>query len=270
MTLTAEINLLASAVAAELNIRAPSPAAIIELATTPTGAFVGQRIFSTIHLAEVEWDGTRWRLVLAGWDGQEYDSSTPQPFPPTGVAAGTVVASAQTPGLSIGHIGVWNLLQSTTTNSGARSQTAALVGIIGDAGLMYRGVFIPVLLTATTTRMGFLDSNTVTDSTDGAYLEIIDTTGSFKTAAAGSRTTNATTFTVDVTTWYTVHIIYITSSSVRCIVVKDDGTVVLDVTNSTDIANTIGNAFCAGIISTNTGTIARVLTAIDYQGVRHA
>jgi hypothetical protein len=138
------------------------------------------------------------------------------------------------------------------------------------AGLTFYGVFAtPPAFTNITTRIGFHDTSSNADATDGiGYLEILPTgIASFKTANNSARTTNATTYTMAVSTWYAVLFDVISTAEVRCRVFDNNGAVLLDVTNTTNIPTASGRECLAGVVNTNAGTTASVVgLVIDYMG----
>jgi hypothetical protein len=165
------------------------------------------------------------------------------------------------------HPGTVLLRTSTTANSGYRwmSQT----NLRGGKGLRFVGIvrMPPAINASTTIRMGLLDSTTSADAVDGAYIEVVNTTLSCKTANNSTRTTAGTALTVAANDWRTVSIEYLTDTSVQFVVYDDSGTVLLDQTISTNVPNTDARVFVAGAIATNSGTTALDLVLIDYMGV---
>lgn len=277
-------------VAADNAVSAGSP--IIELATTPAGT-TNQLRWSTVHQTLMKWTGTQW--IFAGGTPSYFDGGCTHlhtgftSTDPGGATwgAGLVIdanfrAIKTTATLNscrivqgapaVGHQGVLNIGGGTAgaANSGVGLITGQ-IGNSGDPGLRFRGVFQIVNPSATTTcRVGFLNTITSADATNGAYLEVNNVTATFKTSQASTRTSNATTATLVANTWYTVHIWFVTSSSARCIILKDDGTVVLDVTNSANVPS-ISQLFGAGCVATNSAILASTdYMSVDWLGVGSA
>jgi hypothetical protein len=183
------------------------------------------------------------------------------PFISAAIATGTLAVAAAP---AANHMGVIRITSSTTTNSGARIQTD-VSAILLDAGDYAEFVFSIVATALTTIRCGFLDTTSVTDTTDGAYLEIVGTTASFKTANNNTRSTAGATATVAAATWYRAEIEMVTATDVRCRLYNSDtGAVVLaEQTLTTNIPVAAGRATGMGIVVTNSGTTAIDLVDVD-------
>lgn len=245
---------------------------IIEMALTPAGTQANELRWSSVHQAMMRWTGTQW--VFAGGppkylEGADFTLlALGQTVLVTGTIAGTVVAGATT-----AHPGIKLISSSASANSGGYIDGGLPDSLSGaNPGLRYRGVFmIPAagFVAGATHRIGLHDGNSNADATDGCYLEVINATATFKTAAAASRTSNATTATLVAGIWYTVHIWFLTTTTARCIVVNDAGTVMMDVTN---VANIPTNAqfFRPCHLAVNTGTAALALDNVDYMGAGYA
>ena len=245
--------------------------AIIELATTPAGDMVNDIRWSTVHQTAMRWTGTQW-VFADGVPGylEGTDLISLNGWTASLLVSGT---SVQTINLSNGlHQGVQQISSSVSANSGARLESILDAFVGGTAGLRYRGVFmIPTsgAVAGGLHRIGFGDTNSSGDSADGMYLEIVNLTASFKTANSSTRTTNATTAVLVANTWYTVHIWSLTTTTARCVVVNDAGTVVLDVTNTTNLpASTV--QFAAKHVTVNTGVAALLMCYVDYIGAGYA
>jgi hypothetical protein len=246
-------------------------AAIIHLATTPTGS-TNELRWSTVHQCMMRWSGTQWVFAdgfpsyFAPVCTDLIGAVSTSDFIVSAVSLGTtsVVASVAL------HQGVMSFTTGASTNSGTVCQTAT-GGLIPVAGLRFMGVFnVNMVPGDHTFRIGMHDTSTSADATDGCYLEVVGTTATFKTSQGGSRTGNGTTATLVSSTWYTTHIIIVTATTARCIVLKDDGTVVLDVTN---VANVPAGAqyFGAGMIGTKAANSGGVLLGyMDYFGVGYS
>jgi hypothetical protein len=136
--------------------------------------------------------------------------------------------------------------------------------------MRFRSVFrIPAGLTTATHRQGIHDSVTFNDANDGIYLEVASYTARFKSAASGTRTTNGTTATLLADTWYTAHIWFVTTTTARCVITQDNGTVALDVTNTTNVP---GNSRVAraSFVATNTPAATADLVYVDSVGIGYS
>jgi hypothetical protein len=147
------------------------------------------------------------------------------------------------------------LRSSTSANSGYRYVTNAFASDwFGVTSRKFRGrIGTPETTVATgLVRVGWLDTTTHADATDGAYFEINGNVLSCKTAADGTRTTHGTTLTLDVAQAYVLEIdVPANAASVRFRVWEGlNATPVLDVINTSDIPVSAANAFGAGIVAT--------------------
>lgn len=271
--------------------------AIIELALTPAGDVANEVRLSTVHSAPMLWNGTHWTFLGGPPDYYVTASDLVTGFSAVTNVAGTTWATgtaidsgfrtvatiatattcafanrAPSGGADATHPG--QLMLRTDTVGAANAGCALVTGNQSfpgsDASLRGRAVFSIQATTATFThRIGFIDTTSSVDATQGAYIEINGATMSFKTANGGTRTTNATTATLTASTWYTVHFIMTSSSACRCVVMKDDGTVVYDQTNSSNLWVS-GNTTGFGAVATNSASAASTnLLAVDYLGVGH-
>ena len=174
----------------------------------------------------------------------------------SGVNSGTIPTSA-----SLGHNPFGAFIRSSTTaNSGYRYMTTSQATMFFGGGLAFkfRGKFLWRAFTGSTVRIGFHDALTITDAADGAYFEIVDAVVSCKTANNSVRTTAGTTLTALVDRVYTFDIdVDSTGANARFRVYENlGGTAVLDQTITTNIPTTFARAFGAGVVATNSGTVA--------------
>lgn len=232
--------------------------------------------YSTLHRAMCRWDGTRWRFA----DGPPSYFVFVDCMKPGDAAVENVFTYArlQTGAVNVGpalgdHPGILRIASANTvsTSGGRVALTDQTVLAGGKAGQRFRAVINTRLVTNVLTRIGFLDTLTDTDATDGAYLEINNGTAVLKTAQANTRTANASSFTVLTDHWYTVHVFWETNTSVRCIVIDNNtDTVAYDVSNTTNLP-TGTQYFGAGIISTVTTNSLGVTTLldVDWLGLGH-
>lgn len=265
----------ANSVANDVNTLAAAglgSSAIIELATTPVDPTNQQR-WSSVHSSMMRYTGTQWvfanpNCLPTSWDCHEQgitNNTMCGPFLAL-LSSGSNLAPAT--GQPANHPGVISITCGVTANtvSGLRTLVTATGG--GVAGLRFRAVVAFFQPNSTCiVRVGMHDCTSSADAVDGAYVEFSSATGliSFKTATASTRTTNATTLTNVSGTWYTIHIWFVTATTARCIMIKDDGTVVLDVTNSANVPGS-GNYFGANIIAHNTSTTGGYIATVDWMG----
>jgi hypothetical protein len=262
--------------------------AIIENQTTPAGTDVNELRWSTTHQCMMKWSGTQWIAqdfpYFAG-ECTDLNCGFAAPTDPAGQswATGLVVAanyraikatagalSARIqPGTPVaGHQGVLLL------GSGATAQANGGAGLMlgstaqgGQAGLRFRCEFmLPSIVSTITQRIGFIDTVTSADCTDGAYLEIVNGVATFKTSAASTRTSAGSPPTLTATTWYTLHVIFTDVSHARCILVTDAGVATIDVTNAANVPS-ISQLFGAGAIATNSAATNSIdHLALDWIG----
>lgn len=247
------------------------PSAIIERATTPAGTTDEIR-WSTLHKAFMIWSGTQW--LFAGGPPTYFDSyefgedlanlANVGPF--TIVLGGTGTFNAVA-GVSP-HYTVVTHGNGATANSASMIRSAAVTFIPGGAaGLRYRAVMsFKLALTTVVSRVGFHDATAAAAPVDGAWLEVVNGVASFKTSQASTVTTNATTLALVADRWYTIHIWFTTATACRCIMIRDDGTIDLDVTNSTNVPSA-AQFFAASIFAYNTAAGAAVAHTLDWLGM---
>ncbi|HMO07156.1 MAG TPA: DUF2793 domain-containing protein [Paracoccaceae bacterium] len=164
------------------------------------------------------------------------------------------------------------LRSSTTANSGYRYVTSSAVSDwFGVSSRKFRGR-IGTWDTISPTgiaRIGWLDTTTSADSTDGAYFEIAGAVLSCKTATGGSRTTHPTTLALTAAQAYALEIdVPASGASVRFRVWQGTGGApVLDVTIATTIPVAVANAFGAGAVATDSGTAATNVVVLYSLGI---
>ena len=218
--------------------------AILENALTPAGS-ANELRWSSQHQTMMRWNGSQWRfantapnyMMSTSWDGF-WNGVTG-----TTVGGGFAILQYATGAVDqqttiqtdARHSGVARLLSGTSANSGCGAYTQSLLcNSVG--GLRFRAMFqVPAAVATVTQRIGFLDTTTIADATNGAYIQIVNNVASYKTAQAGVRTTHGTTLTLTTGAWYTLHIILLSTTSAQCIILDDAGTKQLDVTNSANV-----------------------------------
>jgi hypothetical protein len=189
-----------------------------------------------------------------------------------GVASGVFTASAVSGGSNSnspdstyfdGHRNLGALLRSTTTaNSGFRYSSAQTTSVVftGGTGNKFRAQFMWLdSFTDRIVRAGYIDSFNNVDSTDGAYFEIIgNSTLTAKTAANGTRTTAATTYTLTLGISYTLDIdVAADGLSARFRVYAGTSeTAVFDETITTNLPSGTARSFGVGLFALSSGTTA--------------
>lgn len=246
---------------------------IIELATTPAGTQTNEIRWSNVHQALVRWTGTQWVFI----DGapayfEKYDFGQTQVagdlFGPFTAAVGGLTSIAAT---AAPHFSVATMSTSASANAATNIRTPSITATPGgQPGLRFRSVMSFKLAVATTvSRVGFHDGTTSTAPVDGAWLDVVAGVASFKTSQASTVTTHATTLALVADRWYTIHIWFTTATACRCIVVRDDGTIDLDVTNTTNVPSS-AQFFAANALCYNTAAGAVVAHTFDWMGYGYA
>lgn len=203
---------------------------------------------------------------LGNWDFWYYwaagvtTASASDMFAGAAISSGTNTTAIPSAALlGYNNYGIF-LRSSTTANGGYRYQTSSQVAdYFGTISHKFRCQFLwRTSFTGRTVRIGYHDTTTNADATDGAYFEILDATCSCKTANNSTRTTDATTLTLSLDTAYTFDIeVNAAGTSARFRVYSGtSATAALDVTITTNIPTTSARAFGAGIVATESSTTA--------------
>jgi hypothetical protein len=189
------------------------------------------------------------------------------PFDFVAISSGTI---AKIPG-EPNHPGILRISSSTTANSGGYVLTDITAFRI-SGGEVFEIIFQPRVSgnANTTIRMGFLDTTSSTDATDGVYFELpansLDIVG--KTANNGVRTTSTTIATLTVNTWYRCRIeINDNATQANFYVYNDNGTLLGSTSITTNIPTALGRETGAGFVATNSGTTATLLAYFDFMAV---
>jgi hypothetical protein len=183
------------------------------------------------------------------------------------IASGTNSTAPASGVTTANHPGVVLLRSSTTANSGYQYNSKLDAFLLG-AGLNLEAVFwTPASFTNTTVRIGFLDTNSSTDATDGVYLELPGSGAAVcKAASNGTRTTSPTVATLSASTWYHLVIQIVGPASATCTLYSDAGASLGSQTVTTNIPTATGRETGFGAVATNSGTTATDLVALDYLG----
>lgn len=185
------------------------------------------------------------------------------------VVLNSVVTSATG---STNHPGIRLIASSSTINSGAAIITSASAFQIGGSE---KSDFIlrPLSLAATTIRVGFHDTVSFNDATDGCYLEITTVGGvpgtlAGKTANNAVRSTTGTTFLLVTSTWYRLRVAVNANATRVDFYLFDEAGATLWTDNlTTNIPTVAGRETGHGIIATNSGNTSVPLCDIDYMNI---
>lgn len=256
-----------NAVADAINHSVLGGAAIIERATTPPGT-ANELRWSTIHQAMMRWTGTQWLFAHGVPNNFTFDDF----IAATGLATGQPMGGGALGGAVDvpPHYGIVRMASTAVAGSGYKETLGA--NLSSTAGLRMRCVFSLVTVAANSRQViGFHDQVLGdTPAVDGAYLNVNAGVASFKTTAASSGATHATTATLTAGIFYTLHVIYTAAAKVRLILIQDNGTVVLDLSMSANVPTGTTNRFncCAG--GFNATAVAVNLLDIDWIGMGYA
>jgi hypothetical protein len=189
------------------------------------------------------------------------------PFDFAAINSGTI---AKIPG-EPNHPGILRISSSTTANSGGYVLTDTTAFRIGG-GEVFEIIFQPRVSgnANTTIRMGFLDTTTSADATDGVYFELpansLDIVA--KTANNSVRTTSTAIATLTVNTWYRLRIeINSNATQANFYVYNENGTLLGSTSITTNIPTAAGRETGAGLVATNSGTTATLLAYFDFMAV---
>lgn len=201
------------------------------------------------------------------WRAGHTSTAASDYFLGAGVNSGTNNVSAAGGATGFAHDGL--LLRSGTTANGGYRYTPTLQAMVafGTISRKFRGAFMwRASLTDRLVRIGFHDTTSNADATDGAYFEISGSTCSAKTASNSTRTTNGTTATLALDVVYTFDVeVNAAGTSARFRVYEDQNeTPILDVTNTTNIPTGTARAFGPAIVATEASTTASDIGILYY------
>ncbi len=252
--------------------------AIVDLASAAAGTIKGNATASAA--VPIDLSASQVAALLRMGDFEYANRSAPLAFSdylhistPTGgfinaaISAGTIAVAAAT-SFDGNHPGVVLLRSSTTANSGYYSSLPQTIRPAG--GERFDVVFrTPAALTTTTVRLGLHDTLTSADAVDGCYLEL-PATGAIvgKTSSNSTRSTTATIATLAVNTWYHARIqLNAAATAVDFTIFSDSGTQLGTAQLTTNIPIASGREVGAGVVATNSGTVASDLINLDYMSV---
>lgn len=203
------------------------------------------------------------------WFSDFLTSNSAQNFPVTFTAinSGTMARIAQS---SKNHPGVVSCGSSGSANSGAHQYFFSAQNIcLLLGGEQTTWVFAPRVgsNTNTTIRVGFIDTTTSADCTDGAYFEIAPNAFAVvaKTASNSSRTTSGTLCTLAVNTWFKfVVTVRPDGKSVLFEVFSDNGYIIGSTVINSNIPSGSGREVGCGLIATESVGTSAHLVHLDY------
>lgn len=184
-----------------------------------------------------------------------------------GVAFSSGVIGSQNISGSSHHPGSVRVTSSTTANSGGLVGTNSSQLLLGG-GEVFEAVFQLGTLTSSIYWLGFIDTSTAAEPTDGVYIGITAAgvvTG--KTSNNATRSSTGTTYTAVTGTWYRIKIVVSATNLVTFTLYNDAGTVQWTDTLTTNIPSTAGRETGAGVLAYNSGTTAVTMIHVDYMAV---
>jgi hypothetical protein len=181
------------------------------------------------------------------------------------ISSGTI-ASGVAASIVANHPGVMQLSSSATPNSGYQFIVRGASILLAGSEQMDVVLYTPAAIDANTTiRLGFGDTVTSADNTDGVYFIIANTTARGWTASNSSRNSTATTYTVSAGTWYHFRVSLNSGATTATFkIFNDSGTELFSDTLSATIPTASGRELGGGIVATNSGSSAVALVNIDY------
>lgn len=193
-------------------------------------------------------------------------TDTSWPYYATAIQSGSISPSSG----NADHPGTLKLASSVNANSGCRVTTELTAfQLYGNEEYICCFQLSNLSDDTITIRLGFGDSSSHSDNTDGVYFEISGTTGEVcgKTANSSTRSISGTTYTATVDTWYSAHITLNDDASEATFTLRDDNKTVLWTDSlSTNIPTTTTRLVGSGAWATFDGTAIKELLRLDYMG----
>lgn len=176
--------------------------------------------------------------------------------------------SVQIPGLP-SHPGILRFFSSTSTNSGFRANLNAVTFLLAGAEIS-KAWLRPLTLADTTIHCGFLDTESVADPVDGAWIWQDPATGIIygRTRSNSVGSTTGTGFQLVTDTWYCEKIVVNADASrVDFYLYDDAGALLWTDFLTTNIPTAAGRELGHGIVATNSGTTSVALVDPDYLSI---
>ena len=186
------------------------------------------------------------------------------PWIETVITSGTLTSVAG----NADHPGVHRIASGAAAGSGAYVLTRSISMLLAGLESFDAWVNLPTVA-AVLVRLGFLDTATAADATDGVYLEIaqvggVNGTTVGKTAAAGVRSTSATSYVLSAGTWYRLTCELDATAALATFTIRDAaGATLWTDTLAANIPTVAGQECGCGIVATTTGGAAISLADVD-------
>lgn len=199
------------------------------------------------------------------WERLELLASSYHPWAAAALTGGAIGAIAGTSQ----HPGIRRISSAAAATSGGSILTVAnalLLASHESTDFILR----PQTLANTTIRVGYLDTTSSADATDGVYLEMaqvggVDGTLVGKTANNGARSTTVTSFVLVTNTWYRLRIILNANATRVDFYLYDEAGALLWTDNlTTNIPTAAGRETGHGLLATTSGSSVLNLVDVDY------
>jgi len=165
------------------------------------------------------------------------------------------------------HPGIWRATSAAGGNTGFRWTTdLSNLLIAGSENITF--ILRPQTLANSMIRFGFLDTNTAADATDGCYFEmatVLAVPGTLigKCAAAGVRSSTATSFVMVTNTWYRAKVeVNAAANLVTFTLYSAAGAVLWTDTVNANIPTAAGQESSSGMVALSSGTVP--IVDLDY------
>lgn len=174
---------------------------------------------------------------------------------------GTIAAVTST----ANHPGIISFKSSTTQNSGY-FYTGNNSGPLIAGGETFELIFSVVTTTGTTIRLGFHDTQSITDPVDGVWVNIADTQLDGYAKNNAGPTVTATHYDITQGVWYRAKIVLNADATLATftLITCADGAQVWTDTVNANIPTGAGRWTCLSGIATNSGTSAVELLDMDW------
>ena len=236
-----------------------------------------KRPLKTINSQSLEGSGN---IVIGGgstplafsdfWQEHQFNTLTPPMMGATAISSGTNNTAITSANLSPRYPYGAFLRSSTTANGGYRYQVVNTgYDFFGTISHKFQCVFYWMTsFTGRTIRLGYLDTSTSADSSDGAYFEILNNVINCKTASSAVRTTTPMTATLSLSINYAFDIEVNANGTLVTFRLynADTSTLIETQTITTNIPTTNARTFRASFVATEVSTTASDIGILRYIG----
>jgi hypothetical protein len=155
----------------------------------------------------------------------------------------------------------------TNANSGYFITTAANALLLKGNETFLCGVIFNSVVSTTVHRLGFIDTVSINDCTDGVYFEISNSLINTRTANNSVITSGSSNLAISALTYYWLSISLNSNATVATFkVFSEAGSLLFNSTTNTNIPTTSGRETGVGIIAHNTLAVASDLYTLDFLG----